>query len=261
MVLMATLGQLSFNRIVNYLMTYPSIGKAVSTVLGVLETPTLEGMHFIDEHMFPGFYRKSLPFFLKFYGSRVIPLNKNLSTTLLVSPTEEIMNIVRRLSAVSIGYCYCRVKNHNCDNPVWTCLHVGTGKYLAELENEIPLRASSIEEVEKLLHKADKLGLVHQLITAPSNDYFYVICNCCPCCCTMLQAASALGPKRAAISSSFVAQQDKELCTDCGKCVERCYFNARRFVKEKLEYNSLNCAGCGLCVTFCPSGAIELIRR
>jgi MinD superfamily P-loop ATPase containing an inserted ferredoxin domain len=48
----------------------------------------------------------------------------------------------------------------------------------------------------------------------------------------------------------FVAQIDKDKCTECGKC-KRC---------SKIN-NSKRCSGCGKCLTVCPVGAISLVER
>ncbi|MFX0090471.1 MAG: ATP-binding protein [Candidatus Hodarchaeota archaeon] len=253
-----------FNRIfhgIQYLAQFPSIGKALSTLCGILEVPFLDLLLFIDQFIRPGTYKQMMPYFTQFYGSRVIPVNTTLKIIPSISPTEEIISIIRRVPALSIGYCYCRKKHQNCDNPIWTCIHIGTAKRLDELGKKIPLKSSTIREVEVLLHEADCLGLVHQLITAPSPDYVYVICNCCPCCCVMLKNALVYQLHGVALSSNFIATQNTENCTLCGRCVERCYFSARTIETGKLIFDPKNCVGCGLCVSTCSVNAIHLVRR
>ena len=62
--------------------------------------------------------------------------------------------------------------------------------------------------------------------------------------------------------SDFVASDNKEKCSQCGICVDRCHFGARildqnndTILKQDL------CFGCGLCATTCPEGSIELTAR
>jgi len=50
---------------------------------------------------------------------------------------------------------------------------------------------------------------------------------------------------------SLVMQIDKEKCTRCGKCKERCF---------KVNHPKL-CAGCGKCVSVCSVNAITLVER
>lgn len=47
---------------------------------------------------------------------------------------------------------------------------------------------------------------------------------------------------------------DKELCIECGRCLEVCRFEA---ISEDFKINKLSCEGCGACVHFCPVDAIE----
>ncbi len=195
------------------------------------------------------------------YGSRVIPLNINLNNISTVSSTEELIGIIRRIPSLAIGYCYCRSKKQACDHDLQTCIHIGSAKSLAELKEKVPLKSATVQEVENLLIESDQNGLVHQLITAPSPDYFYVICNCCPCCCVMLQTAVRIKRPNVAITSNFVSKTSINECTNCGKCVDRCYFGARILELSKLVVNESNCRGCGLCVRTCEFNAISMTRR
>ncbi|MGC9778777.1 MAG: 4Fe-4S binding protein [Candidatus Heimdallarchaeota archaeon] len=244
-----------------YLSKYPKIGKFISTILGVFEVFFLDMIYFIDRRISHGSYSSLMKIYTLLYGSKVIPLNVKLEGIPSVAPTDEIMSVIRRMPALSIGYCYCRVKHKNCDNPVWSCIHIGTAIHLNELKNKIPLKSASIEEVEKLLLKANKLGLVHQLLTAPSPDYVYVICNCCPCCCVMLNSAIEYNLRGVAIPSNYIVKYDKKKCIGCFSCVERCHFGSLANKDNKLVFDSSKCVGCGLCIDYCSSDAIQLIRR
>ena len=147
------------------------------------------------------------------------------------------------------------------DDPwIWTCIHVGTAQSLKQLAKYKPLKSANVKEVEKLIKRAQEKGLVHQLVTAPTKDYVYVICNCDPKYCVMLSNLTRLHMPNV-VESNFVAIQDEEKCTNCGRCEGRCYFDARVMEKGQLAYNPRLCYGCGLCVTTCPAGAIILQRR
>ena len=240
---------------------YPQIGKVISSFFGLLEVPLLELIYFIDKRIKPGSYQHLMKSFSYFYGSKVIPLKTKIEGMPTLAPTEEILEIIKRVPAVSIGYCYCRVKYQNCDNPVWTCIHIGTAKHLEELAKKIPLKSTSYEEVEKLLYKANELGLVHQLLTAPSPEFVYVICSCCPCCCVMLRNAIDYQIHGAVLPSNFIAKLNEDNCNNCGVCLDRCHFNALKSVNNEVKLDTSLCAGCGLCVNTCPTSALQLIRR
>ena len=51
--------------------------------------------------------------------------------------------------------------------------------------------------------------------------------------------------------TAYVRQED---CTQCGKCVEVCQFNA---ISEDFVVDPVSCEGCGVCVAFCPVNAID----
>jgi MinD superfamily P-loop ATPase len=51
--------------------------------------------------------------------------------------------------------------------------------------------------------------------------------------------------------TAYVRQED---CTECGKCVEVCQFNA---ISKEFVVDPVSCEGCGVCVAFCPVDAID----
>lgn len=54
---------------------------------------------------------------------------------------------------------------------------------------------------------------------------------------------------------SFVFRADE--CTQCGRCVIVCAYQARHLSSEKeMTLDSVECRSCGLCVTVCPTGAL-----
>ena len=63
------------------------------------------------------------------------------------------------------------------------------------------------------------------------------------------------------IKSDFIAYTDMNKCTNCGICVRRCNFGARKLVKDKLIFLQNYCFGCGLCVSECPEEAIILRKK
>jgi heterodisulfide reductase subunit A-like polyferredoxin len=63
------------------------------------------------------------------------------------------------------------------------------------------------------------------------------------------------------IKSDFIAKTDLDKCNDCGECESWCYFGGREFTDNKLHFNPINCFGCGICVSKCPSKAITLISK
>lgn len=56
----------------------------------------------------------------------------------------------------------------------------------------------------------------------------------------------------------LAAVTDLNRCTDCGVCVEACYFRARTMAAGKLALDAALCYGCGLCVAVCPEEWIDM---
>jgi Pyruvate/2-oxoacid:ferredoxin oxidoreductase delta subunit len=242
----------------------PLLGKLVASIFGLLELPILEFFRRIDQR----FNSHSMEMLSKSllrgrWGGRVVPLNKNIEMSTQFSPNEEIMEIINRSNIMGVSYCYCRTIQRafdepKCDHPIYTCIHVGFGKSL----REIPYKSKNLKRVKKdkiveILEECDKRGLIHQLIFFPNPEFYYVICNCCPCCCVVLKKFLHSGSPHM-IKSNFIAKTDFSKCTNCKVCEEWCYFGARIIKKDKLKFASDFCFGCGICVSKCPNNAITL---
>ncbi|MBU4304041.1 MAG: ATP-binding protein [Candidatus Omnitrophica bacterium] len=55
--------------------------------------------------------------------------------------------------------------------------------------------------------------------------------------------------------SGKTAVIDKKLCSQCGKCIVACRFEA---IKPDFTIESFSCEGCALCSHICPHGAIRM---
>lgn len=58
--------------------------------------------------------------------------------------------------------------------------------------------------------------------------------------------------------ASKIAQIDKDKCTECGKCIEVCRFNA---ISKDFVVDPISCEGCGVCYRICPVGAIKFREK
>lgn len=50
------------------------------------------------------------------------------------------------------------------------------------------------------------------------------------------------------------ASINEDSCTECGKCLEVCRFDA---ISDDFVVDKISCEGCGVCVYFCPEKAID----
>lgn len=58
-------------------------------------------------------------------------------------------------------------------------------------------------------------------------------------------------------SGSF-ARIDNERCTECGRCIEVCRFDA---ISDRYEVDSISCEGCKVCSHVCPVEAITMEKN
>jgi len=245
----------------------PILGKILSFVFGVFEYFMLEAFRFLDAKLNINTFKIVNRYIFKSrWGGKVIPLNVNFDIETKFLPSQEILALLSRSKVTGISsYCRETQRKHsetpNCDHPIKTCIHIGFGKSLREIpyksENLVKVSKS---EIKKLLEECDKRGLVHQIIYFPNPLFYYVVCNCCPCCCVIMDKFLKSGSPQM-IKSDFIAYTDSLKCNNCGFCVEICNFNARKLIKEKLNFYSDNCFGCGLCVSKCPEKAINLRKK
>ena len=119
-------------------------------------------------------------------------------------------------------------------------------------------RELSREEMIGLLDRADAEGMVLQ----PQNTQDpHFICCCCGCCCGVLATAKKLPKPAEYFDTNYFADVDPELCTECETCGDRCQMDAIHYVDGVASVDGVLCIGCGLCVTTCPGGAIQLFAK
>lgn len=62
--------------------------------------------------------------------------------------------------------------------------------------------------------------------------------------------------ERGVFRAGFIAAIDRDLCTECGVCVEACAFRA---IDASVHIDPVSCEGCGVCEFVCPHGAISMV--
>jgi NAD-dependent dihydropyrimidine dehydrogenase PreA subunit len=179
----------------------------------------------------------------------------------------EVEEMIDAATDIIVQPCDCRRLGQFCERPVRTCIWLD-GLAREALERGHGERLSR-EEAKKLLRWADKKGLMH---TADHNwavNGLHAICNCCACDCYPFRAAQRLGSKGVWPEVRYTAVYDREKCSHCGVCAQRCHFEA--FYEDgvligvggkerpNIAFDPDKCWGCGLCVNTCPTGAIALV--
>ncbi|MEW6076658.1 MAG: 4Fe-4S dicluster domain-containing protein [Thermodesulfobacteriota bacterium] len=189
---------------------------------------------------------------------RTIPVRQSLGTDHQVAAYDDAVEILKSKKTIVVTACICRKKQNllgkGCGKIVEACFMFNTMAeyYLAHNLG----RRITVDEAVAILEKAREQGLVTQPATAQNPAG---MCNCCGDCCGVLQAIN-FHPKPAEIvSSNHYAVLDRDACTGCGTCLDRCQTKALTMDEDGLAaLNSDRCIGCGLCVITCPSGALCL---
>jgi len=199
-----------------------------------------------------GFGSPSMPF------ARVLPVQEEVQSEPGVLPYEKVYEMIDKARVVGIGHCACRRTMQRCDAPREACMMFddtcdflvqrGYGRYLTK------------EEMKEKFREFDERGLVHQVNN--SQDKLSFICNCCSCCCELLQALTKLDNPHVLSTSAFLPSLSPDRCTGCGNCAEeRCPMGAIEMKEAVPRMEEQRCIGCGLCVTGCPDDALKLTRR
>jgi len=189
---------------------------------------------------------------------RVVAVEKSITAHDRVHPYEEVKNFINDANYIAVTNCACRVSVGKCDKPKEVCLIFDSAaEFLVERGF-----ARKIDKAEgmKVLDLAEEAGLVHT--SNNSADRANLICNCCPCCCTVLRGRTQLKHAHAFEPSRFEAHVKSEGCNGCAICAdERCPMKAIEIKDNVAVVHEQECIGCGLCVTGCPTEAIALVER
>jgi electron transport complex protein RnfB len=187
---------------------------------------------------------------------RVIPTQSSVKTEWIL-PYDDIKAILQTHKTFTLRDCVCRVQQEiigrRCNFPIRTCLSFSM--------YERPPRPDDISKEEALayLDRFEEIGLVHTVSNVMQGLSY--VCNCCGCCCGVLRGITDYGIEESVAHSNYYSVIDKDECTGCGKCIERCQVKAISEQDGVAVVDRKRCIGCGLCVTGCPTGAAKLYRK
>lgn len=183
---------------------------------------------------------------------------------------ERATRVIEKASAVGVSMCACRHKklHHGdvCDAPMDVCFSLNQAA--DTLARNGMARLVDKHEAMGLLEQSKQAGLVQVGDNVQRNMTY--MCNCCGCCCGMLNAIKKFDMPNAVVSASWVVQVDEDACRGCGKCVKACPINALTMEKSagsdgKGKGHAVCdkdlCLGCGVCYGACAFDAIKMERR
>lgn len=182
---------------------------------------------------------------------------------------ERATQIIKSASVTAVSLCACRHKASHlgkaCTNDQLTCLTLSSGAETL-IRNGFATRIDTNYALS-ILENCKSAGLV-QIADNVRYGVGY-ICNCCGCCCGMLQAMKTFNMRNAVVTSNWIMEVETAKCKGCGRCETACPIEAIRIVDQQADNhhfrtvsadNSL-CLGCGVCHAACRFGAITLKPR
>jgi len=194
---------------------------------------------------------------------QVLPIEHEIQHNQEALPYERVSSIIEKGQSFAVNVCICKKEKElldsPCQKPVEVCMAIAPVPGVFEGNHPWGGRVINKQEAYDILQKAEEAGLVH-MTSNVVNDQFY-ICNCCGCCCGVLRSINEFGITDA-VNSHYYAVIDENQCSSCGVCAnERCQVNAIEESDTAYRIIQNKCIGCGLCITTCPSDAIQLIRK
>jgi ferredoxin len=170
--------------------------------------------------------------------------------------------VIKNPERIAVIDCICR-KLHGDEGckPLDVCLVIGEPwvSWVMARDNRMNARLVTQEEALTILRETHERGNVHAVFFKDvAANRIYSICNCCPCCCTAIQAQNHLGAPMMA-RSGYTARIDGDKCIKCGICAQKCNFMAIGWNKGELPVvDEELCMGCEGCLQFCKQDAITL---
>jgi ferredoxin len=184
---------------------------------------------------------------------------------------ERATQVIEAAGSWAEGLCHCRHVARRlgraCDTPKELCLSLGLGAdYL--VRNDLAKRIDKARALE-ILEYSRSHGLVQMCDNVKRRPTY--ICNCCSCCCEMLEGLRRLKVRSAIVTSGWVAAPDGEGCNGCGACAKACPVEAISLEtagrtaaapkrKKRAVVDREVCLGCGVCAHACKNGHLRMER-
>lgn len=260
-----TLKEVKYNPLeIAHLLIY---GTFTATYLRALDYLLKPNFKWFRNHMTHTYHGKVVPLD---EASRIISINKDIECRDLdqVLPYKHAIDIIlKNPQNILANECPCRALKKDSCKPSDVCLVIGEPFVdLRKLVHPFGSRRISPDEALKILKEEDERGHVHTVYFKTTMlNRFFVICNCCKCCCKGRKFMADYDMQMVLPSGYRAVTGDN--CVGCGECEKYCPFDAIEVIsfsdngKEKKKYQVIpeKCFGCGICESKCKKENITLI--
>ena len=168
---------------------------------------------------------------------RTVPVQKALDTTQNIAAFDDAVELLKSKSLIVVTDCICRkhkqIIDAGCGKPMEACFMFGSmAQYYLDhdMGRQIPF-----DEAVQILTQAQEAGLVTQPATSQNPGG---MCNCCGDCCGVLSALNACPKPADLVFSNYQATVNRENCTGCEICIDRCQMNAVRLDETSYSCNN-----------------------
>lgn len=198
------------------------------------------------------------------------PILKAMARVLSFFPTAEVVTLERTMdfidaisvlenAEIAVGPCVCQEALGRRSGTFMKDMVILYGAE-AYKRARSGYKDLSPAEAKRLLGELHQEGLMQAFYACMrSRGWVFVICNCEREICLPFRAHQAAGGVLS--PGPDIVALDRERCTGCGTCVERCHFGANRLVDGFSEVDLAKCYGCGLCVSTCTGEARRMVKR
>jgi formate hydrogenlyase subunit 6/NADH:ubiquinone oxidoreductase subunit I len=210
---------------------------------------------------------RTVPVFTNESGRKInIVVNRAVQAEERILPSKTVEEIIAKYDDIAVGHCFCRnytrVLGHACATNAPSEVCFTFGKSARHTIHHGFARRVTKEEAVAIMREVEEAGLVHKAFHNGSNieKEENSICNCCKDCCdTFTLWRNGASPM--VNSTMYLSVIDRDACTGCGVCVERCPVDAIELDDGGIAVREEKyCIGCGVCARFCPADAISLLE-